>query len=165
MNRAVLLFLVLAAVSLVAAQPGNERPAIKPADKGVSVVPEERVALAKLHGIHANYIVASTGHITYVDVGPGQTKSSEPLDLGFLSDLAYLEDLYIWQVPVAGHGMDGAAKLERLAELRLEGPIVGDEHMVVLGKMQHLRILHFGRLERQRRRIRGSLRISMDCRG
>jgi hypothetical protein len=102
MKRAITLFLVFAAVGLVAGNAERENPALKPEEKEPSVVPDERPALAKLRDIQAIVGVSPAGHITEADLLHYARSGSGEFDMEFLAPLGHLEKLCIFGIPVAG---------------------------------------------------------------
>ena len=105
LNRAIRLFLVLAAIVLVAAKPQDPAAIVWSNGDDGSIVPEERAVLAKFV---AHYAVSPTGHITAVDVDANAGKNPHELDLNSLSALGDLETLIVFQAPVRPHATDVA---------------------------------------------------------
>jgi Leucine-rich repeat (LRR) protein len=153
MKRVAPLILVLAAVALVggngdvvaAAEPPLYKGRIPmPFDGPRNVVPEERAALEKLwKAFHAGCDKNSAGHVVYVSICSTLMQSSGPIDVNFISDLKYIEELDVRGVRIAPHGLDVLPKLTRLTDFTLagtEGEGV-DEPVLLLPKIRNLRRL------------------------
>jgi len=150
MNRITTLFLVLAAMGLVAAKPEEEKAIPEPADvqqyRGQYIVPDERSAAAELDRLPATYAADESGRITRVVLADEGLQCKQELDLRFLSNLSHLEELILINIPLEPHGMDSIPTLKRLKSLEFTFTRrkVPDENMAALGKMRQLRILRFG---------------------
>src|SRR5208283_5213581 len=129
MNKAAMaapLFLVLAAVGLVAAQPEDPKIFHWTGDASSAVL-EERAALAKWRQFVSRYAVSPTGHVSAVEVDYDWKKSTDGLDINFLSAFSELERLETYRPPARPQAMDGLTKLKRLTYLEISGG-VRDEH-------------------------------------
>ena len=119
LNRAIRLFLVLAAIVLVAAKPQDPAAIVWSNGDDGSIVPEERAVLAKFV---AHYAVSPTGHITAVDVDANAGKNPHELDLNSLSALGDLETLIVFQAPVRPHATDVAPEQSQDLKSAATGP-------------------------------------------
>ncbi len=127
MKRAISLFFVLTAVSLVAGKTEEEKPALEPAGRqtvapvegpesrlaaemareNAAIRPEERAALVKLRRLQGCYCVISrTGHVTQIGILGQQVKDPPEVDLRFISALSHLEKLDVAHTRVSVRGMD-----------------------------------------------------------
>ena len=153
MNRAIPLFLVTAALSLVAATTlnsaeflwgnasGRGDKDIPWSDKrGDDVVPNERAVLAKLGEVAWRYAVSPTGHVTAIEVDPGQVRNFNELDLNAFATLSELETVFVIKAPANARAINWLTKLSRLTYLNL-GWGTGDEHLAAIGKIPNLREL------------------------